>query len=81
MKKVFPILLAALALCAGCATRYDITLTNGDVITALGRPHLDSSRQRYTYKDAEGRPAAVPAMRVKEVGPSSMREKSPFLSQ
>ena len=81
MKKLFLILPLTIALCTGCASHYDITLSNGDVITALGRPHLDSARQRYVYKDAEGQVASIPAMRVKEVAPSSMREKSPFISQ
>jgi hypothetical protein len=74
MKSFFFVLLLAAAICGGCATRYDITLTNGDVITARGRPRFDKDKQRYYYTDAGGKPANVSGMRVREVAPESMRE-------
>jgi len=74
MKKSFLVLLLTAAVCGGCATRYDITLTNGDVITARGKPRFDKDKQRYFYTDASGKPANVSGMKVREVAPESMRE-------
>jgi hypothetical protein len=65
--------LLAVAACAGCTTRYSITLRNGNSFTALGKPRLDRSGTRYVFKDASGRPAEVSRLSVREIAPESMR--------
>ena len=83
MKKNVLILLLALFVCAGCASHYDITMNNGMVVTAHGKPHLDKEKGRYIYTDASGKPASVSILRVREIAPQSMRKKegSQFISQ
>ncbi len=83
MKHLFPVLLLALLVCAGCRTRYDIRLGNGEVITAKGKPHLDKDKNAWIYTDATGQVSAIPAGRVTDVGPQSMEDnssKSQFIS-
>ncbi len=62
---IFSVLLL-LALCAGCRTRYDITLSNSDVIQAHSRPKLDD-RGCYVFKDASGKEVRVPASRIRQI--------------
>ena len=69
MKPLF--LAAALAVAvvsAGCATRYTITLNNGNRITAQGKPRLEGAN--YVFKDAAGQKTFVPAGRVREISPA-----------
>jgi len=80
MKKNALILLLAAFVCAGCATRYNISLTNGDVITARGKPKFDQTKGGFYYKDGQGNPAFVSGGRVREVAPASMSNESQFLS-
>lgn len=70
MKKVTPILFLAVLLLCGCARDYTITTNNGSQIGALGKPKLKGDV--YVYKDLQGRPASVPAGRVREIAPASM---------
>jgi hypothetical protein len=72
MKNFFVVLLFVAIVCAGCRTRYDIRLNNGEVITAKGRPHLDKDRTAWIFTDASGKQNAVPAGRVTEVSPQSI---------
>ncbi|MEI7729320.1 MAG: YgdI/YgdR family lipoprotein [Verrucomicrobiota bacterium] len=70
MMKCYMILfLAGCLLLAGCMTRYNVTLSNGTVITAKGKPKLDEQSGRYVFTDATGKQVAVSAMRVKEIAP------------
>jgi len=80
MKKIAFVLLLAAFVCAGCATRYNIALTNGDVITARGKPKYDPTKGGFLYKDGQGNPAFVSGGRVREVAPASMSSDSQFLS-
>ncbi len=82
MKKNILVLLLALCVCVGCASHYDITLNNGMVVTAHGKPHLDKEKGRYIYTDASGKPLRV-SVRVREIAPQSMRQQkgSQFISQ
>lgn len=66
---VLLLLLAVLGL-TGCARSYVITLNNGSRITSHGKPKLQGGA--YFYKDTEGKPASVPAGRVREIAPASM---------
>jgi hypothetical protein len=80
MKKIVLVLLLATFVCAGCATRYNIALTNGDVITARGKPKFDQAKGGFYYKDGQGNPAYISGGRVREVAPASMSNESQFLS-
>ena len=75
MKKILPILLLIVAACAGCVTRYSLVLTNGDIITAQGKPTYDAQKGRYYYTDANGQPASVFASKVREISPANMVDK------
>ena len=79
MKKNALVLLLVVTVCAGCATRYNISLTNGDVITARGRPKYDQTKGGFYYTDGLGNPAFVSGGRVREVAPASMSNDSQFL--
>ena len=68
MKKIFLLLL--IGLLTGCASRYTITLTNGNRITATSKPKLQNGG--YVFKDAKGQQAFITAGRVREVAPANM---------
>ena len=71
MKRISLLLLLALTLCAGCASRYNITLNNGDIVTAKGKPKYDKQRNGYLYNDALGNTNYISAFRVREIAPAS----------
>ncbi len=73
MKMLFPAL-AAVLLLAGCAHRYDVTLTNGVRLTNVSRPLLDRESGVYVYKDIAGHKRQVIASRVEEIEPHSSRK-------
>ena len=51
----------------GCAQRYKVTMTNGNVITAHSKPRLNAERSAYSFKDAAGNVRTVPTGRVTEI--------------
>jgi hypothetical protein len=74
--------LLVLAAGPGCATRYSVTLTNGNSYVAHGKPHLDKARNRYVFKDAgSGKMIEVSALSIREIAPYNMRsaDNSTFL--
>jgi uncharacterized protein YcfL len=73
MKKNLFVLLLTIAICAGCASHYDITLNNGTVLTSQGKPHLDKDKGSYLFTDAEGKPDSVSVLRVRQISPHSMK--------
>jgi hypothetical protein len=75
MKKILPVLLLIAAVCAGCVTRYSLTMTNGEVVTARGKPTYNAEKGGYYYKDANGKLSFVFASKVREVAPASMAGK------
>lgn len=75
MKNIVPILLLGVLVCAGCATRYDMKLTNGMVITSKGKPKVDSQHHIITFIDAKGQTNVIPEFKVVEVAPHSAMEK------
>lgn len=71
MKTIVPTALLAALICAGCASNYDMKLTNGMVITSKGKPRVDQKRHVIIFKDANGRTNVIPEFRVLEMGPHS----------
>ena len=57
----FVVAMSALALaCAACSsTQYIIGTKTGQLITAYGKPELDTKSGMYSYKDAEGKKAQI----------------------
>jgi uncharacterized lipoprotein YajG len=78
MNKVLPLLVTALLL-AGCARRYDMTLTNGGRVTNVTKPVLDTESGQFTYKDVAGNKHHVSQVRVLEIKPHS-RQNAPASS-
>ena len=76
MKKIFLALFLA-AVCSGCATRYNITTTSGDIITAKGKPHLNADKSAWLFTDVSGRSGIIPAGNVTQVAPQSMDKDNP----
>jgi len=56
-------------LATGCVNRYNITLTNNNLITTRGKPKYDKETDTYKFTDAFGRPGSIPAFRIKEIAP------------
>jgi Bacterial protein of unknown function (DUF903) len=71
MKKITLVFLLVAA-CAGCATRYNVHLSNGDVITAKGKPHLSKDKNVWLFTDASGRTNGIPSGNVTAISPQSM---------
>ncbi|MCX8155343.1 MAG: YgdI/YgdR family lipoprotein [Verrucomicrobiae bacterium] len=63
---VMAALLALAAAGAGCS-RYEVTLTNGNVMTAKSKPKLDPATDHYRFKDATGKEVWVPSMRIRSI--------------
>lgn len=57
---------ALMVLAAGCANQYELTLTNGDVISSRTRPKPDGHGY-YLYQDADGREQRVNELRVRAI--------------
>src|SRR5262245_39870267 len=57
----FLVAMSALALaCAACSsTQYIVSTKSGQLITAYGKPELDTKSGMYTYKDAEGKKVQI----------------------
>jgi len=69
MKEILSAILLAV-LFTGCASRYTLTLNNGNRITATNKPKLQNGS--YIFKDAKGQLTSIPAGRVREVSPANM---------
>jgi hypothetical protein len=61
------LLLAAAAWC-GCA-RYDMTLTNGQMMSNVRKPVRSQDGTYYTIKFADGKAYTIPASRVINIAP------------
>jgi uncharacterized lipoprotein YajG len=70
--------LTALFLLAGCAHRYDITLTNSVRLTNVSKPVLDRGAGVYIYKDVRGQEHRIIASRVVQIDPHSRKNDHPF---
>ena len=71
MKQICILLLAGLVLLSGCASRYNIRLTNGTVVTSKGKPKLNEEGSAYKFTDLKGEKVTLPAGRVREIYPAS----------
>jgi hypothetical protein len=71
-------LIISLLALTGCAHQYVVTLTNGTQLNAASKPKLDKGT--YYYKQADGKTAAVPAGRVREISDArtAQEEKQRF---
>ena len=69
MKNFSPLLLLSLALSAGCAHNYVITLTSGTRLGAQGKPVLKGGS--YYFKDATGVEKSISAGRVSQIETAS----------
>ena len=69
MKTICLLPLFVCFICAGCAVRYDMRLSNGTIITARGKPRVDEKNHMIYFKDAHGQSNAIPEFRVTEIAP------------
>jgi hypothetical protein len=76
MRTNWLLLLLLAGLVAGCATRYNVTLTSGRTISAKGKPRFDKTRNSFVFKDATGQQVVMPAMRIREIAPASMSSQN-----
>jgi hypothetical protein len=53
--------------CAGTGKQYKVTLRNNMEIVASSKPKLDKETGTYKFKDAQGRPLAIPAQHIREI--------------
>ena len=67
MKKMLLLMVLVTLATVGCASRYKITLNNGNTITTQGKPHYNPENGTYTFKDSFGKPASIPQFRIKEI--------------
>ena len=75
MKRMI-LLLLAVAWCAGCASRYNIILNSGEVVTARGKPQFNKDKGGYIYTDANGNKDFISLGHVREVAPASMSKNA-----
>ena len=55
MKKIIVVLVVCLALLAGCASHYQITLKDGRQFETTTKPVLDQKTGYFTYVDENGK--------------------------
>jgi hypothetical protein len=72
------VFLAAIFLTTGCHSSYNIYLTNGMVLTSVGKPAYDKQRGIYIYTDAAGNKHKASAGSVTQISPSSMSQDNPY---
>ena len=74
--KLLPTFFCA-ALLAGCAHRYDMTLTNGTRITNVSKPEFHRDEGAYYYKDVTGKVRHINSGHVIEIKPHSGKNTTP----
>jgi Bacterial protein of unknown function (DUF903) len=76
LTKLLPSVFCA-ALLAGCAHRYDMTLTNGARITNVSKPEFHRDEGAFYYKDVTGKVHHVNSGHVVEITPHSGKNTTP----
>ena len=51
----------------GCSSEYIITTTDGQMLTANGKPELDKKTGMLEFEDSEGRQQQIPQTSVKQM--------------
>jgi hypothetical protein len=74
VKRLPFILLLALFLGSGCASRYVVTLNNGSQIATSTKPRVKNGR--YVFKDVMGTDRTIPVGSVAEIAPASMTRQT-----
>jgi len=74
MKQLFLAMLLGVALLTGCASRYVITLKNGNHVVAAGKPRLEGFN--FIYTDLSSRTNSIPSTRVRAIAPASSQTPS-----
>jgi len=69
MKQLLLSLLLGAALLTVCASRYVITLKNGNHVLAAGKPRLEGFN--FVYTDLSGRTNSIPSTHVRAIAPAS----------
>lgn len=54
---------------AGCAQRYNITLSSGHVMTTSNKPKYDRKSDTFRFKNPQGKVEVIPSIRVREIEP------------
>ena len=67
--KLISFLLLVLLIGVGCANRYQITLTNNNVITTKNKPKLNEEGTAYHFIDVRGSAWVLPVFKIKELAP------------
>ncbi len=61
------VLLCAVGLLTGCASRYDVLTTSGSDFTNVTKPKLKPGTRMYVFKDVRGTEYEVPEVRIREI--------------
>ncbi len=69
MKKLLWLTLVCGATLTGCARHYNMTLSNGQTVTARGKPKLDKATGTFRFTNAQGQPQVLPSFRVRTIEP------------
>jgi hypothetical protein len=69
MKQWLLAMLSGAALLTGCASRYVVTLNNGQRIVAVKKPRLEGFS--FVFTDLNDRTNSIPSTRVRAIAPTS----------
>lgn len=76
LAKFLPWIVSA-GLFSGCASHYDMTLTNGTRITNVTKPTYYKDEGAFYYKDVSGKVHHISSGRVVEINPHSRHNTTP----
>jgi len=69
MKRLLLALLTGVALLAGCASHYVVTLNDGNRIMAVEKPQLEGFN--FVFANLNGQTNSIPSTRVRAIVPAS----------
>jgi hypothetical protein len=79
MKKILFLFLLALVALSGCKSSYDVTLSNGRIVSGVTKPVLDKVTDQYRFNLPNGKEVKVPAARVRIIEPHDESSASKFV--